>query len=165
MLAFQKVIKSKKLWFFLDKNDIRLKCMREIGTWIQDEWCPCIKKSPMNAHDLNSEFNYNLNQSNSENLTCDDNAHDESMHQSIESEEDFNEFKNSLNENKNNDNNCINKKGRKSLFGGPSEETIMALSHALNAFCDLIIYLLTVKGFKYVIGGKINNDPIEKGLA
>ena len=65
----------------------------------------------------------------------------------MESEEYLHEFKNSLNENNNLDNNCNNKNGRKSVSGGPSEETIVALSHALNAFADLITCLLTVQGF------------------
>ena len=35
------------------------------------------------------------------------------------------------------------KSGRKSLCRGPSEETFLTLSHALKAFADQIIYLLS----------------------
>ena len=47
------------------------------------------------------------------------------------------------------------------MFGSPSEETFFTLSYLLNTFVDQIIYLLTMKKFKYVLTSKINNDPIE----
>ena len=40
-------------------------------------------------------------------------------------------------------------------------ETYAILSHTLRAIADCIKYLLDEKGFKYVLPGKIHNDPIE----
>ena len=42
-----------------------------------------------------------------------------------------------------------------------SENTFFPLSHTLNYFADQIDHLLTVKGFKYILTGRMQNDPIE----
>ena len=55
-------------------------------------------------------------------------------------------------------NNNKNKKGRKPLHGGPSEETFFSFAHALRAFADEIEHLLSTKNFTCVLTGKINND-------
>ena len=67
-----------------------------------------------------------------------------------------------MNENNNQDDDCGNENGRKSLFGGPSKETAMASSRTTSAFTNQIACLLTVKGLKQVLVGKISNEPIEK---
>ena len=39
------------------------------------------------------------------------------------------------------------KSGKKVLFGAPSENALLTLLHALNAFSDNISYLVNEKGF------------------
>ena len=58
-------------------------------------------------------------------------------------------------------NNKNNKVGRKKLSGGLVEETFFTLTHALSTFSDEITYLLTGKGFNYVLTRKDNNDTID----
>ena len=143
-------------------NDIRFKCFREISSWTQDEWHLCMKKLSINNCGVNSDNSENVsNMSNDSETACNDCACDESTHTFMESEEDLHEFK-KLNDEQNKDNsNGNNKTCRKILFGGPSEETSMALLHPLNSFSGKTIHLLTVKGFNYVLTWKISNDPIE----
>ena len=57
---------------------------------------------------------------------------------------------------------CVNsKQGRKRLIGSPAEETFFTLAHYLRAFSGLIVHMLVKKKFKFVLTGRINNDPIE----
>ena len=58
-------------------------------------------------------------------------------------------------------NNNKNKKGSKSLYGVPSEETFFSFVHALRAFAGETDYLLSTKKITHVLTGKSNNGPIE----
>ena len=50
--------------------------------------------------------------------------------------------------------------GQKSPPGGPYEETMISVLHALNTFANQIVHLLKVKAFKCVLVGNQNNDSI-----
>ena len=90
-----------------------------------------------------------------------DDGCDDSINYFIDSEEESIEINNNENETIEAERKKISKiPGRKSLFGGPSEETFFTLSHTLKAFADLIVYLLLVKIIKYFLASRSNNDPI-----
>ena len=74
-------------------------------------------------------------------------SHDDSIILFMENEELRNESDDDVKIDVNKDNvvNSNNKSGRKTLFGGPSEETFFSLAHTLRWYKDYIIYMLNEK--------------------
>ena len=54
-VSTSKGIKIKEALIFLCKEDIILKCFKEISHWLLKDWCPYAKKLPMNKHVSNKE--------------------------------------------------------------------------------------------------------------
>ena len=149
----------KEAMVFSSPNDIRLKCFQEIASWLQDDWYPLAKSIPENNYDTCNKYEaHDKNNVNNNVIKINDYIYDESINYFINPEEEENKTAEPKNEPKHEKKRTA---GRKRLIGGPSEETFLTLSHTLRSFSDLITYLLDKKGFKYVLCGRVNNDPIE----
>ncbi|KNC84032.1 hypothetical protein SARC_03742 [Sphaeroforma arctica JP610] len=59
----------------------------------------------------------------------------------------------------------VERRGRKPLKDGLTQETFFTLSHSLRGLAACKRYLLNSKGFKLVLPGRINNDPIEMSFS
>ena len=140
-VSTSKGVKVKEASVFCSKDDMRLKCFHEISSWLI-KWYKHIKDLPIN-NDKNVLETADSTQSANE----DDDVISVFM--------DENEISKSEEQ-------CqLTQGGRKALIGGLSEETFFSLSHTMRSFPDCIIELLEIQKFKYVLPGRINNDPIE----
>ena len=179
------LVKEAKV--FTDPNDKRLDLMLEISEWVQTKWYPHVMNLPKNRKrktneckvacedDLNGTYDSadhvsdsrSKNKlmlckvtSNSDHNTCESKDHDESLDvffNEKELEQNSDEQKISVIGN----DDVGEKAGRKSIFGGLSEETFFSLSFALKSFVHVIRHLLKNCKIKYVLTGRLNNDPIE----
>ena len=157
-VATSKGCEIKEALIFSNPYGIRLKCFRDISSWLQNDWHVCMKEFRINTF---VPTNDNISGASIESNTVENERSNHAFEDLACNFIYLDEYINNAIENENEVENNNNKAYRKMLYGGPSEETTFALAHTLNDFSDQILHLLTAKGFEHVLAVKINNDPIE----